>query len=136
MNEFGLFAHGEAFDADAYLAETKLRIDYVWRRGDQRRYSCVEIALGDGRAVPYFEQGEIAIDYLKSHRDELRALAKFPGVETFILGLQYHVQIGESTIGFSIGPSPLLMWHALDIGVRPTYYVSLDRRPEWECEVT
>jgi hypothetical protein len=65
MNEFRLFAHGVEFDVDAFLASTTLRPDYVWRRGDQRRYACVEsrhptsglvLVLGDGQKVPLFEQ--------------------------------------------------------------------------------
>ena len=136
MNEFVLFAHGEAFDVDGFLATTTLRPDYMWRRGDQRRYACVEskhptsgveFVLGDGRTVPFWEQEEIAIGYIKAHRDELRALARFPGVETFILGLQYVYELDESIIGFCMGPSSRLMWHALDIGVVPSYYVTLDR---------
>ncbi len=42
MNQFGLFAHGESFDVDAFLASSTLRPDYVWRRGDPRQYSCVD----------------------------------------------------------------------------------------------
>jgi hypothetical protein len=139
MNDFRLFAHGDLFDVDAFLASTTLRPDYVWRRGDQRRYSCVEskhptsgveLLLGDGRVVPFSEQEEIAIDYLKAHRDELRALASFPGVETFILALHYRIEIDVGTTGFCLGPSALLMWHALDIGIRPNYYVWIERRDE------
>jgi hypothetical protein len=33
-----------------------------------------------------------------------------------------------------MGPSALLMWHCLDIGISPTYYVSLDREREWAAE--
>lgn len=139
MNHFSLFAHGGAFDVDAYLAATKLSVDYVWRRGGQLRDSCVEsrhptsgveIVLGDGCVVPFFEQEEIAIAYLKDHRDELRTLAHFSGIETFVLGLQYALKLdNEGDTGFCLGPSPQLMWHALDVGVRPTYYVTvtLDR---------
>lgn len=143
MNAFGLFAHGEAFDVDAFLASTTLRPDYVWRRGDQRRYSCVEsrhptsgieIVLGDGLTVPFLEQEGIAVAYLKAHRDELRALARFPGMERFVLGLQYYTELKGNVIGFCLGPSAWLMWHCLDIGVEPTYYVTLDRRREWEAE--
>jgi hypothetical protein len=143
MNEFRLFAHGEAFDVDAFLASTTLRPDYVWRRGDQRRYSCVEsrhptsgveFVLGDGLTVPFLDQEGIAVAYLKAQRDELRALAQSPGADTFILGLQYRTAFECNVIGFSLGPSAWLMWHCLDVGVRPVYYVSLDRLPEPETE--
>lgn len=137
MNEFRIFAHGEEFNIDAFLETTTLRPDYVWRRGDLRRYSCigsthptsgVEFVLGDGRVVPFLEQEEIAIAYLKAHRNELVVLAQFAGVETFNLGLQYVCELTKNTLGFCIGPSDLLMAHALDVGVSPTYYVTLDRR--------
>ena len=97
MNNFTLFAHGDEFDVDAFLASTTLRPDYVWWRGDQRRYACVEskhptsgieFVLGDGRTLPLSEQERIAIAYLKEHRDQLRALAQFPGAACFILGIQ------------------------------------------------
>ena len=136
QNEFRIFAHGKAFDVDAWLATTTVRPDYVWRRGDQKRYACgpsehptsgVEFVLGDGLAVPYNEQEQIAVTYIQTHRNELRALAQFPGVETFILGLQYILELDESLIGFCIGPSRQLMWHALDVGIEPTCYVGLNR---------
>ena len=136
MNEFRLFAHGEAFDVDAYLATTKLRIDYVWRRGDQRRHSCVEsrhptsgveIVLGNGRTIRPLEQEQIAIAFLKTHREELRALAQFSGVETFILGLQYVCELTDGIVAFCLGPSAVLMRHALEVGVLPNYYVTLEQ---------
>jgi len=141
VNEFRLFAHGEAFDVDAFLASTTLRPDYVWRRGDQRRYACIEsrhptsgvdFVLGDGLTVPFLTQEGIAVAYLKAHRDALRALAGFPGVTTFNLGLQYRTAFESNVIGFSLGPSAKLMWHCLDVGCRPTYYVTLDRLPDSE----
>jgi hypothetical protein len=144
MNEFRLFAHGESFDVDAFLATTTLRPAYVWRRGDQRRYACVEsrhptsgveFALGDELPVPFLKQEGIAIAYLKAHRDELWALARFPGVDTFILGLQYRTVFESNVIGFCLGPSAQLMWHCLDVGCEPTYHVNLDRLPEPEVEV-
>src|SRR3954453_13051834 len=68
VNFFHLFAHGEAFDPDAFLATTTLRPDHVWRRGEPRRgyedieglrghdTGGVEFVLGDGRAIPYPRQ--------------------------------------------------------------------------------
>jgi Domain of unknown function (DUF4279) len=143
MNHFSIFGHGEKLNVDEFLARSSLRPDYVWRQGDQRRYACVEskhetsgveFVLGDGWEVPFQEQEDIAIAYLKAHRDELRMLAEFPGVETFILGLQYICKLHEGLLGLCAGPSLQLMWHALDIGVHPNYYVSFEhpRKPEKE----
>jgi hypothetical protein len=141
QNEFRIFAHGTNFDVDAFLAATSLRPNYLWRRGDQRRYACieskhptsgVEFVLGDGRLLSSLEQEQIAIAYLQTYPDELRALALFPGVETFILGIQYICELEEGIIGFCIGPSLELMRHALDVGVEPHYYVGFNRCSESE----
>jgi hypothetical protein len=143
LNEFKLFAHGEAFDVDTFLALSTHRPDHVWRKGDQRRHSCVEslhttsgveFLLGDGLVVPFFEQETIAIAYMKACRGELRALAQASGVDAFILGFQYRVVVETDVIGFSLSPSTWLLWHCLDIGVNPVYYVTLDRRSEPEAE--
>jgi hypothetical protein len=143
MNEFKLFAHGEEFDVDAFLASTTLRPDSVWRRGDQRRYySCiesryptsgVEFVLGDGLTVPFWKQEQIAVAYLKDHCDELRALARFPGV-AFVLALQYRTAFESNVIALSLSSSVKLMWHCLDVGCELVFYVTLDRLPEPEIE--
>jgi hypothetical protein len=138
MNQFRVFAHGMAFDPDAYLASVPLKFDGVWHKGeaghDHPKSSGVYKLLGDGRTLPIFEQERIAVEFLSANRDALKALAQYPGVTTFILGLQYHIELDESTGGFCMGPSARLMWHALDIGIEPTYYVTLDRRREWKDE--
>jgi hypothetical protein len=57
-------------------------------------------------------------------------------VEAFVLGLQFHWELlDDDVIGFCMGPSALLMWHALDIGVQPSYFVTIDRRAA-ESETT
>jgi hypothetical protein len=140
-NDFRVFAHGAAFDADAYLTVTTLQPDYVWRKGDQRRYACVEskhltsgveIVLGNGLVVPSLEQERIALNYLQAHRTELQALATFPGVETFILGLQYICKLDEGLVGFALRVSADLMREAVAIDIEPTHYVHLQRSRETE----
>ena len=134
MNEFRLFAHGEAFDPEAYLASTTLKFDGVWHKGesghDHPKSSGVFKMLGDGRTVPIVEQELIAIDYLTANREGLRLLAQEPGVATFILGLQYHIKLEEGTIGFCLLPSTHLMSLALDIGIETAYYVTIDSGKE------
>jgi hypothetical protein len=122
---FHIFAHGETFDVDAFLATSTIHPDYVWRRVP-RETSGIEIFLGDGREISLVDQEDLAIAYLKTHRDELRALAQFPGVDTFILGLVWICK--PECLGFCVGPSPQLMWQALDIGILPQYYVTIDGR--------
>lgn len=131
MNHFELFAHGDSFDPDAFLATTPLRFDSAWHKGDKGRghpkSNGIKKVLGDGATIPLYEQERIAIDYLVAHRDALKSLAQFPGVTTFILGLHYHVVLDESTVGFCVGPSAGLMSCALDIGIEPMFYVTLAR---------
>jgi hypothetical protein len=139
MNHFTLFAHGESFDVDTYLAKTTLRFDHVWRLGHQRRYSCVESrhptsgvekVLGDGSTIPVHEQQNIAVEFLSTHRTALLELANYPGVDTFVLGLHYEIVLEEGIIGLCMGPSAQLMKHALDLRIRPNFYVVLDRHSD------
>jgi len=69
----------------------------------------------------------MAVEFLSAHCDALRALAKFPGVETFIVGLQLNIEVTAGLLGFPISPSAQRMWHALHIGISPTFYVVLNR---------
>ena len=134
MNQFRLFAHGVAFDPDAYLAEAPLKFDGAWHKGegghDHPKSSGVFKMLGNGRTLPIFEQERIAVEFLSANREALKALATYPGVTTFILGLEYHITVDEGMIGFCVCPLAQLMAHALEIGIEPIYYVTLDRRHE------
>lgn len=131
MNQFRIFAHGEDFDPDAYLASTQLQFDLVWRKGengnDHPKSNGIAKVLGDGHQVLFFDQEVIAIEYLSANSDALKVLAQYPGVTTFKLGLHYNLVLGPTTRGFCMGPSAELMWHALDIGIDVNFYVELDR---------
>jgi hypothetical protein len=72
----------------------------------------------------------MAIRFIKAHRDALRELADYPGVDTFILGIHVPIDLSTGVVGFCVGPSPQLMWHALDIRIHPTWYIDLDRSHE------
>lgn len=99
-SQFRLLALGVTFDPDAYLESAPLNFDGVWRKGesahDHPRSSGVFKILGEGRTIPISEQERIAIEFLAANRDALKALAAFPGVTTFILGLQYHYQVKQN----------------------------------------
>ncbi|MGO9775565.1 MAG: hypothetical protein ACLQGT_08875 [Terracidiphilus sp.] len=123
---FHIFALGEAFDVDSFLATSKLHPDYVWRRKGNGPTNGLELLLGDAEVIHLPEQEEVAVAYLKAHRDELRALAEFPGVEALNLGLVYRLPLGAT--GCAPGPPRNLMLHALDTGVTPHYYVTLEGR--------
>jgi hypothetical protein len=128
-NWFALFAHGKAFDVDGYLAKTTLRFDEVWHAGETHpKSNGVRKVLGDGTVLSLPEQQRVAIEYLTTHRKALRALRRFPGVTTFILGVQFRIEVDTSAVGFSMGHSVPLLRAALDVGAEPTFYVSLERR--------
>ena len=123
---FHIFALGEKFDVDAFLATSKLRPDFVWKRKGNGPTNGLELLLGDSHALPLPQQEKIAIAYLETHREELRALTKSPGLESLNLGLVYRLPLDAT--GICVGPSGKLMWHALDAGVIPLYYGTLERR--------
>lgn len=138
MNHFTLFAHGDGFDVDAYLEATSLSFDEIWRRGDlrgcaefiqdRRPTSGVEKQLGCGWELPIHEQDQIACDFLEAHERALKHLAQFPGVDTFILGLHYRIELTTDICGFCMSASARLLYFALRIGISPTFYVDLDRK--------
>ncbi len=98
MNEFRIFAHGEDFNPDAYLASTELQFDRVWRKGengdDHPKSNGIAKVLGDGQQIPLFDQETMAIEYLSANSEALKVLAQYPGVTTFKLGLQYNLALG------------------------------------------
>ncbi len=120
-----IIAHGERFDIDAFLGKSTLRPDFVWRR-EAPVTSGVEFFLGDGRAIGLRDQENLAIMYLKAHRDELRAIAKFPGVDAFILGLVYIAKLEDHIFGAALHWSRELMLPALDTGITPIHYIKYD----------
>lgn len=120
-----IFAHGEALDVDALLAKSTLHPDFVWRRKAPLT-SGVEFVLGDGRAISLFEQENIAINYLRAHRDELRTIGAFRGVDTFILGLVYVARLEDGVTGVALDWPPELMTSALDAGITPIHYIKYD----------
>lgn len=125
---FHIFALGESFDVDAFLANSPLRPDFIWRRMRNGPTNGFEILLGDAQKATMPEQEKIAVTYLTEHRDELLALANFPGVEALNLGLVYDVPLHAT--GFCLGPPRALMIAALNSGVRPNYYGTLlERNP-------
>ncbi len=132
INEFRIFAHGVAFDPDAYLATTGLKFDGVWHKHELNpnhpKSSGIFKILGDGPTLPIYEQERIAVEYLTANRDALSALAYEPTVTTFVLGLHYQVELEEGTVGFAVGSCAPLMSIALEIGIAPIYYVLLKRR--------
>jgi hypothetical protein len=120
---FHIFALGEQFDVDAFLAASPLIPDFVWRQQGNGPTNGFDILLGDGKATMLTQQEEMAAAYLAANRDALRELATFPGVEALNLGLVVH--LGPAAIGCCVGPPDKLMFQALNAGVSPVYYITL-----------
>ncbi len=141
-NHFTIFAHGKDFGVDAYLKGASLGFDRVWHRGDPRGCagfiqdkhptSGVEKVLGDGRELPVYEQDRIAARFLEEHEQALTELSRFPGVDTFILGLHYRIDLTPDLRGFCMSASPGLMYFALRTRLDLTFYVELV--PSEDCE--
>lgn len=123
---FHIYALGVTFDVDAFLAQSLLRPSFVWRQMGNGPANGLELLLGDARITRIPEQQKIAVEYLKAHREELRALAQFPGVEALILG--FVCRLSPHATGICVGPSTALMFHALEAGVRPNFYVTVPDR--------
>lgn len=125
-----VFAVGESFDVDAFLAQSAFRPSFVWRwrKMGKGPTNGLEMLLDERKIIKLREQEKIAIDYMKKHREELRSLAAFPGVEALNLGLVY--RIAPNVRGCCLGPSRALMLHALDSGVSPNYYVTILRQED------
>jgi len=133
-NWIRLYALGDDFNVDAFLATTSMPANLIWRRGEPKGgggafypTSGVAFNLGDAKATPFPEQESIALAFLKTNRGELKALGQFPGVTHFTLGLQYSREFHGNFLGFCMCASPLLMWHLLDVGCTLSHYVWLER---------
>ena len=133
QQRFHIFAHGEKFDVDRFLAESSLRPDFEWRR-DPPLTSGVEFLLGDGRAMRLVDQENAALIYLKAHRNDLRAIAGFSGIEGFILGLVYIAKLGGGVTGVALDWDRELMVAALDVGITPIHYVTYEYPPRPDHE--
>ena len=133
MNFFKLFAHGVEFDADAYFSTDPIGFHRVWRVGEQHyKTNGVEKLLGDGEQLTVFDQDQIATAFLEKHEAELFTVGRLPGVDTFILGLQYRTEFGPDLRGICLSFSARLTYFVLRTGVSPSFYVDLVPNDEWE----
>lgn len=132
MNFFKLFAHGVAFDVDSYLETDTIGFDRVWHTGEQGyKTNGIEISLGDGSLLGIDDQDLIAAEFLEHYENELIKLQSYPGVDTFVLGLQFRTNLYPNLRGFCMSFSARLMRFALRTGVEPTFYVDLVPTDEW-----
>jgi hypothetical protein len=133
MNHFKLFAHGTEFDVDAYRATESIGFDRIWHTGEQNyKTNGLEKILGDGTRLDIFDQDRIATEFLEQHEKVLAELANYPGVDAFILGLQYRIDLEPCLRGFCLSFSARLTYFALKTGVNPTFYVDLVPTDDWD----
>jgi len=133
---FGFSAYGKSLQVDAALGVISLVPTLVTRDGERKgphpahgiyAGSSLQFSLGEGREIPFIEQQNIAIAFMHQHREQLRALSAFPGVESLSLGLHYRRSVASNVVMFSIDLLPRLMWHVLDCGCSLSEFVELDR---------
>jgi len=94
-----LRAWGAAFNPDAFVAQSSLSWDPVWRKGQRRkivrpghpeRYedSGVTILAGAGEQLP--AQTTAVVAFLRANEAEVNLLLKFPGVDGAVLDFGVH----------------------------------------------
>jgi hypothetical protein len=126
-----LRAIGRSFDVDVFLAESALRPEAVFHRGEARvpglpdapRWSAsgFNLALGDEGLHDLEPQLRDAGRFLNEHEDELRRLGAFPGVEEVCL--DFGIARRDGAMQSDVFPADLL-WRAgaLDIDLVVTHY--------------
>ena len=84
---FALWAQGDAFDVDGYLANSPFEPENVWylgelaRPGAAYRHSGFKLSLGDAREMEVREQEIVAVAFLKEHEAELERLVERDDVD-------------------------------------------------------
>ena len=135
-SDFGFYAYGKALEVDAAVAAVSLAPTSITRDGERKgphpthgAYvgSSVHYSLGDGREISFLEQQRVAVAFMQEHREQLRTLSTFPGVERASLGLHYRRRVETNVVLFSIELSASLMWHLLDCGCTLSEFVELER---------
>jgi hypothetical protein len=132
-----LRAIGSEFDVDTFLADSPLRPEAVYRKGEPVLSSApqggIRTASGFNLGVSQagFDDlpGQVrdAVEFLDEYEDELRRLGKFPGVEAVVLdcGVRWRDVAAQT----DVLPAELL-WRAgaLDIDITVTHYAIADEK--------
>ena len=91
-----LRASGKRFDVDRFAEQSSLRLDALWRAGEQRFASSasnsmihhsagIRIVASDADFSELRKQIEEVTSFLKLHHDDLKKLTTFSGVEEVML---------------------------------------------------
>lgn len=122
---------GTSFDVDAFLAESELRPQAVFHRGEARlpglpdastwSASGFNLGVSDEGFHDLAPQVREAGRFLNQHEDELRRLGAFPGVEEVCL--DFGIARRDIPMQSEVFPADLL-WQAgaLDIDLAVTHY--------------
>lgn len=133
---FGFWIGGKEFKVDEAVAAASLIPTSITRDGERKgphpRHgtyvgSWLHYSLGEGREVPFDEQQRIAIAFMRQHREQLRTLSTWPGVDRASLGLHYRRRVESNVVMFSLELSASFMRHLLDCGFGVSEYVELER---------
>ena len=133
MSDFRIIAHGDGFDVDHYLSHAKLSPTRVWRKGTRSHFEEVastsgfEILLGDGELISVDKQEKVALDFLKTHFEDLRACGTSASMQFFLLFIHQRVQLTDDLCGFTTEVSPRLLQLAMELKIRTLTYVDLVR---------
>lgn len=129
--QFSIVAHGEAFDVDGFAESTSMDISTVWHRGEQAfRSNGLEIDLAHDRILSPPDQQAVAARFIEANLDELTRLGKYPGVDSYVLGIRWVVPLTDDLLGFCIAFSPEVIALAVQVGLSPNAYVDLVRQSE------
>jgi hypothetical protein len=126
-----LRAAGPAFDVDAFLRDSSLKVDAVYRRGESRTSGKTggRVAVNSGFNACASDAGindlggqvREAVEFLQRHEAELRRLRAFPGAD--LVALDFGIQWRDVAAQSDTFPAALLRLAGnLDIGLTVSHY--------------
>jgi len=133
-----LRAIGRSFDVDAFLAESPIRAEAVFHRGEprlpgqpegeKRSASGFNARVGESDLDDLDGQVQEATQFLAEHEDELRRLGAFDGVEEVCL--DFGIRRRDVPAQSDVFPADLL-WRAgaLDLDLVVTHYAIAPEGP-------
>jgi hypothetical protein len=126
-----LHAAGRVFDVDAFLGESSLQPELIYKRGDPVPGQQPRSASGFKLDVSLADSGDLdgqisdAIVFLDENEEELRRLGAFEGVEA--VSLEFGVRSRAGLVQSHTFP-PELLWRAgaLDVALTVSHYPTAD----------
>jgi hypothetical protein len=124
-----LRASGTEFDPEAFLADSELTADPIYRRGEPRpgegtwQSSGFHVGVSDAELSDLAGQIRDAVRFLSRHEEELQRLGRFEGVESVCL--DFAIEGRDVAVQSDVFDAELL-WRAgaLDIDLVVSRYAS------------